>query len=354
MSPRHVPPVDSWFSPSPELPARPSRVIQHESSWVPRPPDELSASADIQPPGVDSIPPQVQAASQFAVNDSGYIDVIPDAPDPAVLANETQRELYAEIQHKAQELSALGHNQLAELSDPIRRFQAALPERIEAVSIARLWSRGNTLRSRLKAHETAIASIEAVDPARLPPLVAEMLSDLVDTYNIFIVSDPKGRELDQVRIGPQEREADQAIANALLPIVEAVRDSGVATQVAIEVLTEQLEAAQDAPSGIDGDQAIVLSRRTGTNFVTEILRIAYVPIRKLITEAGLAWKEIRSGAYRTIGGLAVTSPAFLYGEQILRFVVENASNLKVFVERAFHNPTLLRIIDIIVDSMRTP
>jgi hypothetical protein len=78
-----------------------------------------------------------------------------------------QREIYQEVRYKALALSELGHNQLAEVSEPVARFLAAAPARIEDVSIARLWSRGNTLRRRLKAHDAAAAS---VDPVRLQML----------------------------------------------------------------------------------------------------------------------------------------------------------------------------------------
>jgi hypothetical protein len=88
------------------------------------------------------------------------------------------------------------------LSEPISRFLEAAPERIELASITRLWSRGNTLRLRLKAHETAASLSDRTDPALMTAMVAEALRDLVETHNVFIVGDPKGRDLDQIRIGP--------------------------------------------------------------------------------------------------------------------------------------------------------
>jgi hypothetical protein len=228
-------------------------------------------------PNIDAIPQQVTAASQFALDDAGRIDLIPDPPDRALLADPMQRELYGEIRHKANELSTLGHNQLGDLSTPIDRFRSALPDSIEAILITRLWSRGNTLRRRLHAHETAVAGSTEPDPARLPSLVAQMLGDLVETYNIFIVGDPKGRELDQIRLGPQDRVAAQAVLEAAAPIIAAVKASdGVATPAATEVLTEQGEAALDAlsSSDVDSDQAIELGRRTSSNFIVALLRVA--------------------------------------------------------------------------------
>jgi hypothetical protein len=296
---------------------------------------------------VDSIPPQVASATLFVLDAEGRIDLAPDPP----LADDLQREIYQEVRYKAVALSEQGHNQLADLSEPIGRFLAAAPERLEAVSITRLWSRGNTLRLRIRAHETATTSTDPTDPALLPALVEGMLRDLVETYNLFIISDAKARELDQVRLGPQERDAAQAEVDAALPIVRAVqRAEGLATPAAIEALTEQAEAARNAPAGINGDQAIDLSRKTSGNFVVEILRLALARVR---AESGFALKEIRAGAYRGVGAIgAVTGipAAFVYHQEIISFIVDNADALKMFVDHAFHNPALIRIIEVISQS----
>jgi hypothetical protein len=299
--------------------------------------DALSDGQE-NPPDADAIPPQASAASQFGLDREGRIDLIPDAPLPDAM----QRELYEDVRYKALAMSELGHNQLAGMSEPISRFLAVAPERIEDVSITRLWSRGNTLRRRLKAHDAARTSADPTDPAILSTSVAEHLRDLVDTYNVFIVGDPTGRELDQVRLGPQERDDANAIINLAVTITEAVEKSeGLATEAAEETLTEQIEAARTAPAGIDGDQAVDLSRKTTSNFVIELLRVAYARIR---AEPGFAWKEIRSGTYRyAVPGLLAGG----YMPPVIAFVADQANNLKLFVEQAFQNPTLVKIIEII-------
>jgi hypothetical protein len=112
---------------------------------------------------------------------------------------------------------------------------------------------------------------------RLTSTVAEKLSDLVETFNVFIVGDPIGRELDEVRLGPQERQITRAAVDAAMPVVEAVGASeGLATAAAVEALTEQVEAARVAPADVVGDQAVTLSRNTSSNFVITLLRSAYV------------------------------------------------------------------------------
>jgi hypothetical protein len=302
-------------------------IFQHATEDEP---DEL--------PDVDAIPPQTTAASQFALDAEGRLDLLPDAPLP----DDMQREIYQEVRYKALALAGLGHNQLAWMSEPVARFLTAAPEFIEDVSITQLWSRGNTLRRRLRAHDTAAASAEPTDPAILSTSVAEMLRDLVESYNVFIVGDPAGRELDQIRLGPQERDVAKVIVDLAVPLTEAVQVSaGLATAAAIEALVEQVEAARNTLPGVDGDQAIDLSRKTAGNFIAELLRGAYARIR---AEPGFAWKEIRSGTYRyTVPGLIAGG----YMPPIITFVVEQASNLKLFVEQAFHNPSLVKIIDVI-------
>jgi hypothetical protein len=92
--------------------------------------------------------------------------------------------------------------------------------------------------------------------------------------------------------------------------------------------------------------------------VAEVLRGAYVPIRKLITagsaEAAWAWKEMRAGGYRALGGTGVITgvpAAYVYRQELITFVVDNASNLKIFVDHTFSNPELIRIIDLVVQAV---
>jgi hypothetical protein len=295
---------------------------------------------------IEVIPLQAPAASQFALAVDGRIDLARDTPGHSPLADAMQREQYLEVRYKALGLEGLGHNQLGDISGSVGRFIEAVPPRLEAASITRLWSRGNTLRRRLDANDDAIA--DAGDPARLSPLVAEMLRDLVETYNVFIIGDPKGRELDQVRLGPLERSAAKAIAEAALPIVEALQVSeGIATTDAVSALVEQSEAAKTTVVGTNGDQAVALASKTSSNFVVELLRVAYRPIREMKAEAGFGWKEVRAGAYRAVGA-AIPVGAYYYNQEIIAFIIKNANILMAFVARAFDNPALIRIIELIV------
>jgi hypothetical protein len=154
-----------------------------------------------------------------------------------------------------------------------------------------------------------------------------------------------------MRLGPQELRAAKELISLAAPIIDALRQSNnVATERAKQAAAEQAEAAKDAPTGINGDQVIDLSRKTTGNFVSELLRSAYSLCRG---EGAVAWKEFRAGIYRAAGTAtfnAVAASVSLAG--IIWFVVRYADALKSFVTASWHNPTLVEIIDFIVRVWR--
>jgi hypothetical protein len=276
---------------------------------------------------LDALPQQTSAASQFALDASGRIDVIPDPPS---VADEVQRELYDEMRRTARELADAGHNQLGELDGAANAFLAALPDRVEAASIARVWSRGNTLRLRLEAHLAVTDSAEPTEPARLMEPVAARLRDVVQNFNAFISGDPKGRELDDRRHGPDAREDSVRVVEAAVPLVEAVRASGIATIAAIDVLAEQLAAAQAAPApGMDNDRATGLARRSFGNFILTALR------------AGLAMAVAGIVGDEAVGVIAGSPHA------VVTYLVSHAPELTSFADHAMHNPAVTRAIEAI-------
>jgi hypothetical protein len=302
-------------------------------------------------PPVETIPSQEPAATQFRADAEGRIDVVQIPPSTDV----RQRLLYDEMRHKAQELAALGQ-MLGDVSPAVDRILEALPERMEDASVDKLWSRGNTLRRRLDAHVRAIENILEPNPARLDDLAAAALGDFVDSFNVYVVGDPRAVELDSARLGPQDREAARKIAALAVPIARAASElQSPATPAAQEALTEQVDAAVDAPDDINGDQAADLARRTMGNFVSELLRRAYAPIAKLggdvTKEVIFALKEFRSGLYRASGTatfMGLSAAAYAYWPEISAFVVRNADALRDLVMELFHNPRLVEIIDLIV------
>jgi hypothetical protein len=278
----------------------------------------------------------------------GRIDVL--RTPPAI--DELQCFHYEEMRHKAQALIALGQ-MLGDIAPAAARILEALPNRIEDASIDKLWSRANTLRRRHDAHVRAIDNNLGPDPARVHPLVAANLGDFIDSFNVYVIGDPRGLELDRIRLGPQDREAARKIAALAAPIARAAAEAqSPVTSAAQETLIEQVGAAIDAPDDINGDQAVELARKTAGNFVSELLRRAYTPVQKLggvVTgEIKLALKEYRAGIYRAAGTTTFAGLSYLYWPEISSFVVRNADALRAFATAAYQNPKLVEIIDLIV------
>ena len=208
----------------------------------------------------------------------------------------------------------------------------ALPEHIEDASVDTLWSRGNTLRRRHDAHVRTVDNNLGPDPARLHSLVGERLGDVIDSFNVFIIGDPRGLELDRIRLGPQDREAARKIVALAAPIALAASEpKSPATSAAQETLTEQVRSAIDAPNDINGDQATELARRTTGNFVSKLLLLGAVAVT-----------AVGTGFYHEAGAAAFKGLSDAYGPEILSFVVRNAEALRAFVQKPIKIPNLLR------------
>ncbi len=275
-------------------------------------------------PRIESIPEQERTGTRFGMDAQGRIDVLRIPPT----TDDLQRFHYEEMRYKAESLAGLGQ-MLGDIGPAINRILEALPEHIEDATVDKLWSRANTLRRRHDAHVRTVDNNFGPDPARLHPLVAASLGDFIDSFNVYVIGDPRGLELDSIRLGPQDREAARKIAALAEPIARAADEPhSPATPAAQETLTEQVEAAIDAPHDINGDQAAELARKTAGNFVSELLRRAYAPIKKLgavaKSEAKFAQKEFRAGLYRASGTAAFAGLSIAYWPEIASFVARNA------------------------------
>jgi hypothetical protein len=305
------------------------------------------------PPSEDAIPLPERLAIQFGGNVEGPIDLAAlSEPSEHFDNSNDRREDYAELRAKAEYLKAFGTNRLGHLSGPIERF-LSLPEAIQQVRLKLFWSRINTLRIVLHSHEKADAARPMEpDERRLDPSVAEFLKDFVETINVFVVDDPTLMELDAARPGPQEVTVAQKEAAVIEPMLkEATTNTAIATELAQEVLEEQVENLQRAEESLDDRQAADFGRRTIRNFVGELLRRAYSPIRALAkSESAFGWKSIRDGAYRATGagilyGVASDlSGATNYHQTLIEFVSRHAEALVAYVTEAFHNPAIVDII----------
>jgi hypothetical protein len=61
---------------------------------------------------------------------------------------------------------------------------------------------------------------------------------------------------------------------------------------------------------------------------------------------------MRAVAYRAAGAAALpgAAAAYFYRHEIIAFIVNHANELKIFVEHAFWNPALIRVIEVIAQT----
>jgi tetratricopeptide (TPR) repeat protein len=316
------------------------------------------ANAALPPP--EAIPAPSRRAIQFVSVANGPIDLaLVSQAGEHLIGGPNRQEDYDELRAKASEVSVLGSNRLGRLHEPVNRF-LSLSGIVDQVRTKLFWSRVNTLRIILLSHEqSAVVQSAEPDERRLEQTVASLLKDLVETINVFVVGDPSLMELDAVRPGPQETEVAKEEASVLGTMIDDLANSpNVATETARQVLSEQVENLEIADESLPGRQAAEFGRRSIQNFVGELLRRAYAPVRDLprqvASEAQTAWKTVRYGAYQAIGaGLITGAVTDLTGvthfsSAIVQFVVRHAETLAAYATKSFQNPALVEIIHWIV------
>ncbi|MGA9600875.1 MAG: hypothetical protein WBS22_11610, partial [Methylocystis sp.] len=314
-----------------------------------------------QLPAEAEFPEQRSAAAQFTEAGLGPIDLKPDPASSEPSLRDEQREHYDEARRKALDLQALGGNYLSDelrvaLEDLFLRF----PEKLEEVnSIDGLWHRANRLRKILQAHKAAEERFrEAVkrggrqpdpDPATLDTTAAGKLEDFVESYNVFIVGDSKGRELDRKRLGPGERERDEKALAEVAPAIEDLqKEPQVATIAASEELVELTQTAQSAPQGLAGDQDVALARDSIGNAFVALWRKARRAWSELDEVSKIALGGLIAGAAKHEGEkLAVAIENFV-GGPILHYVVRWAEEMKQFAMALYNNPSVQQLLDAIV------
>jgi hypothetical protein len=295
---------------------------------------------------------QITAAAQFSEGGAGPIDLErdPARSDPSEV--EDQREHYAEARRKARYLQSLGGNTLGDLQEPLNLLLEVMPEDMGALSIVKLWHRANTLRKRLADHDQAVerqGPRGEPDPVILAYAAAGPARDFIESYNIFIVGDAKGRKLDRKSLGPGERERDEAAIAAMEPVIKALpSEPEVATEAVPEILKELSDTAKSAPKNLAGDQDVALARDSEGNFVLAAIRKAY---RVIKDEPAVAWKGAREGAYREIGKAALVGGATAYWPAIAHFIAEWADALKAFARLVYNNPSVPQMIDAIAQHL---
>ncbi|MEO9530288.1 hypothetical protein [Roseibium sp.] len=286
------------------------------------------------------LPARNKIATVFTITNDDLIDIRPDPPTLNEEIDQSATAFYGELRRKVSDLQHLGHNNLGELSQSVDRFCNALPSEIGAASITLIWSCGNTLRAALRSHNNAVQSIDP-HPDKLEHGCAAKLEDVVETFNIFIATDIKGRAIDQLRLGPKERaEYDEAM-KLISPAAEAA--SHAATNAAELQIRTHINNAANARAGIDGDQAVALSSNSIQNLIISTIKDTFWKIRKTIgKDFSDLWKTSRRLGYTTLGAVVINKyPPFA------KFLKTYAPEISQFLELTSQNPIVKIILDFI-------
>jgi len=321
--------------------------------WIFEELEKLKKKKPAVPPKA-AIPDTRPAGAQFSGGGDAPIDIVGDPPASDPRREQDQRETWDELRDLARKLAAVEANLLGPaLAGDAADVVAALPEDMDAASIRVLWMRANSLREWLAAHDEALERRKGVanpepDPAELPLACARPLRAFVKGFNIWIVGDRTGLELEAQSLGPVERARSNAALEDLAPVVADLNAApDVATARAREVLQEEIEAGVKAPAGPLGDKDVALAKDTGGNFVLRIIHWSRDYLKGL---PAMAAKGVPEGAFREIGkgalfaGGAAAANAW---PQVIEFVHRNADNLIAFSDKVWNAPGVVQIIEMV-------
>lgn len=214
--------------------------------------------------------------TQFGQAANGQITPLAEGLEPANgRGQQDLQELYEEALQKLLALERLGANALGPLVDPMCEFKAIMPPNWQDVRINRLWSKLQNLRSKLGLHQAQMAKPQHDrDPAlQLQEEAAEALRQAVQTFNVLIGFDRRGRELDQLQYGPGARQnAEERIA-ALKPFIGSIGDIG--DNATVTIIIGDNNNAQNAPHDVFGDQEVIRVANQNENLVMSVAQVGW-------------------------------------------------------------------------------
>lgn len=293
-------------------------------------------------------PKQVSGATHFLVNEDNKLDVRLDPFSVEVSDDPELNKIYIELRVTAHEFFGMGHNTLGEITPKVEAFASALPEDSSETTINQIWMRGNKLRMLLGAHDLVAHNLE-MHPAKLDVACAEALRSVVQAFNVFAANSPKATELDQLRLGPDDR---KSIEEVFSDIEAVVKDAdAVSTEDALNVLIEEVENARTADASTTGDRLVSFAGRSIANFLTTTIVTAYRVIRKGIGSAVSAtWTKIKEGAVYTAFGAASVSDA-PHIAPLIEFLKSNYIVMNAFLVKVQANPAILQFLEFIMESL---
>lgn len=261
---------------------------------------------------LDALPPVTPVGPELIATGMAPISL----EQSQVPVGTVQRDLYLLVRAKCQVLLRalpMSSNRAAQLRPPVGLFADALKPEASKAQGHILWSHGNTLR-RLNDADLRARSSTNPDIVPLPEDIGELLSDLVEQFNVYARHEPLLQQLDNARIGPAGRaEAIERFHAGRRMLEAAARFEGILEPHAAEVLataTETAERALETP-GLDADQAIANSVEMQRNGARAMLQSAVLEFRKWFKKTKGARSMLAEGALKETGAEAVRQLKFV-------------------------------------------
>ncbi len=289
----------------------------------------------------ENIPPQETSVTSFAPRDDGKIDRAPATPDNRLRDVPDARQSYADLRKKVEKLRQEGQRLGGNLKEALDDFLSSLPEDFEQALAYNIWRDGTNLREIFELHEIAIQSPD-YDPDKLENAIALRLKGVLSLFNNFAFDDDGLRQRDE-RIPPQ-KEVQNAAQEAQLSksITEAAADDkDISTEIVRTDLNQIVETYQIDANTTYAQQKLIEINKIIRNFVAALMTVA----RGVLKEVKKSASNIRDGAEKELGKTLVKTSKYLV---ILEYIKHNAPELKQFVITAYTNPTLVKLIDDVV------
>lgn len=257
--------------------------------------------------GDDQLPPTTAVGPRFEATGDVPINL---SPASAREVTQAQSDLHSVLVQKCQALEALAAasgNSAAHIRPALAGLVVALETDATRSNSYRVWSHGNTLRQLLEADQRDRAA-EDYDNPPLPNRLGVLLSDLVEQFNVYAVTDHLIALLDRAKPGPAGRAELVRKLEAGTGIVQQLRASpGIVSPEAASILETATDSAQNAKdaSGLNADQALVNGVEIQRNGARAILQNALIEVRQIIGKVPSALTKAGEGATKQLGAETV-------------------------------------------------
>jgi hypothetical protein len=308
-------------------------------------------------PPISALPEQNEKkAIAFRPSRRGPLELLPDSSSDVLDPEQTQ--LYARMRAQLTRLlKDTPTQEQSQIEDVVNDFleQPSSWRAVEYKKVA--WLCGNALRIKLDQHN-AVKDDRDPHYDKLPDGVAGRLEQALQTWNVFVLGDADLSELDAGRFGPQERQTAIRNIEAAKPIIEpAAIDRNITTDQTGRVLEASLKSASLSTDNINVKQAQSLADGTSKNFVSLLIRRAYLAFQSIVDpqtdeDRALA-SEYKKGAAKKAGEATVAAVivGVTYGAthaaSFLEFVVTHADSIKNYISIAMSNDQLIQVVDVI-------